>query len=64
MSAANTCINCTRTEQEVPILSLKFRGNQVGICSSCLPVLIHKPQQLADRLSGAEEIQPARHEHD
>jgi hypothetical protein len=51
------CINCGKNEHEVPILQAKFRGNELLICSSCLPVLIHKPQRLASKLEGAENIQ-------
>jgi hypothetical protein len=51
------CINCGKDEFEVPIMRAKFRGAELVICSSCLPVLIHKPQQLAAKLDGAESIQ-------
>ena len=63
MSNAAHCINCERSEDEAPILSVKFKGQDVGICSSCLPILIHKPQQLAGKLEGAGEIQPTPHSH-
>jgi len=44
------CLNCGITEQESPLLSLKFQEKEFYICPSCLPVLIHKPHQLAEKL--------------
>jgi hypothetical protein len=48
------CLNCSRPEIEIPLVSLRFAGNQTWICSQCLPVLIHQPQKLASRLAQAE----------
>lgn len=57
------CLNCQRPETAAPLVSLRYAGSQAWICSSCLPVLIHQPQQLVGRLAGAENIAPAAH-HD
>ena len=46
------CLNCGKSEQEVPLLHLTFKGESKHICAQCLPILIHKPQQLADKLPG------------
>ena len=53
------CLNCNRPETEIPLVSLRFQGDQAWICSQCLPVLIHQPQQLAGRLAQAENLTPA-----
>jgi len=58
------CVNCEKTEAEVPILRLRFRGQDVLLCSSCLPILLHRPEKLAGRLKGAEKIPVASHSHD
>ena len=50
------CLNCSRTEMEIPLLELRFSGSRAWICSQCLPLLIHKPQQLAGKLTGAGDI--------
>ncbi|MCA9926083.1 MAG: hypothetical protein KC419_13920 [Anaerolineales bacterium] len=66
MTSPNTtqyCLNCGRSEMEMPLVTLRHAGKQAWICSSCLPVLIHKPQQLAGKLQGAEQIEPANHDH-
>ena len=57
------CLNCSRSEADIPLVSLRHAGNQAWICSQCLPVLIHHPQQLIGKLAGAEQIEPAAH-HD
>jgi len=60
----NICLNCASSEQEKPLLSIKFQGNEIYICPQCLPVLIHKPANLADKLPGSENFgQPAEHHH-
>jgi hypothetical protein len=55
------CVNCGRTVEQVPLIPLMHRNGQTYICPQCLPVLIHKPQQLVGKLSGAEMLEP--HEH-
>ena len=50
------CFNCNRPETAIPLVNLRYAGKQTWICSQCLPVLIHHPQQLADKLAGAEKI--------
>ena len=52
------CLNCSRSETETPLVSLRHAGNQTWICTQCLPVLIHHPQQLIGKLAGAEKIEP------
>lgn len=61
MSVKN-CLNCGRSAQEIPLLRLEFRGVEHAICPQCLPTLIHKPQALAGKLPGAEELRPAKEE--
>ncbi len=56
-----TCLNCGRTDQQVPLVHLTFKDEAKYVCPQCLPVLIHKPQKLADKLPGLEIIPPADH---
>lgn len=53
------CLNCERTEAVVPLVSLRYKGDRAWICASCLPILIHKPGQLAGKLASAETLVPA-----
>ncbi len=57
-AADQICLNCGRSESVIPLVSLRYDGNQAWICSQCLPVLIHHPQKLAGKLSGAEVMTP------
>jgi hypothetical protein len=57
------CLNCERTENQIPLVSLRYAGSEAWICSQCLPTLIHKPHNLAGKLIGAERIEPASHDH-
>lgn len=58
------CIVCERSSQEVPVIRFEFKGQQHGICPTHLPILIHKPANLADKLPGIESMAPAEgHSH-
>ncbi|RME82933.1 MAG: hypothetical protein D6775_09470 [Caldilineae bacterium] len=54
-----TCLNCGRSEQQVPLVALRYNQTPGWICSQCLPILIHQPQRLAGKLKGAENLPPA-----
>ena len=55
------CLNCNRTDEQVPLIYFSFKGSEKYICPQCLPVLIHKTQLLADKLPGVEITPPADH---
>ena len=59
-----SCVHCDRGEDQAPLFSLRFKSREVWICSSCLPVLLHRPDRLVGRLPGAESLRPAVHDHD
>lgn len=46
------CLNCNKTEQEYPLLKLTYQGKELYICPQCLPILIHKPYELAGKIPG------------
>ena len=46
----SNCLNCGASEKDRPLITLNFQGRELFICPQCLPVLIHKPYQLADKL--------------
>lgn len=45
------CFSCQKNEEEVPLVKLRFGGKEIWICPQCLPALIHKPDELAEKLS-------------
>jgi len=55
------CLNCNRTDEKVPLISFFYKGDEKYICPQCLPIMIHKTQQLADKLPGVEITPPADH---
>ena len=60
----NVCLNCSRSEMDVPLVVLRYAGDQAWICSQCLPTLIHQPDRLIGKLADAEKLAPApEHDH-
>ncbi|HSW53608.1 MAG TPA: hypothetical protein VLH59_00845 [Ignavibacteriaceae bacterium] len=55
------CLSCNRSENEIPLVTLTYSSKPAYICSHCLPLLIHHPEQLIGKLKGAENIPPAEH---
>jgi hypothetical protein len=45
-----TCINCEKSEKDVAIIQFHYAGITAGICTTCLPTLIHHPEQLSSKL--------------
>lgn len=56
------CLVCGSTDDAVPLIPARYRGQTYHICSQHLPVLIHDPGKLAGLLPGAEDLAPAEHE--
>ncbi|MDP1544762.1 MAG: hypothetical protein Q8L87_01980 [Anaerolineales bacterium] len=55
------CLNCERTDEQLPLLTLTFKGEAKYICAQCFPTLIHKIHLLADKLPGVEITPPTDH---
>ena len=54
------CIVCETDSQNIPLVKFEYQSKDYHICSQHLPVLIHKPGELANVLSG---IDPTGAEH-
>ena len=50
------CIVCETTNQNAPLIQLDYQGQTLFICPTHLPVLIHHPEELVGKVSGAEEF--------
>ena len=58
------CLYCERSSDEVALIPLFYRDEQQWICPQHLPILIHKPAQLEDKLPGAVHFGASEgHEH-
>ncbi len=58
-TTAKECLNCKTTENDIPLLKLTYSKQPAYICSHCLPLLIHHPDELIGKLKGAENIPAA-----
>lgn len=56
------CFVCNQTQEQIPLINILYRSQQMWICPQHLPMLIHNPQQLAGKLPGAEGMSPAEHQ--
>lgn len=64
-NAEEKCLYCERDAGQVPLLALRYGKQALWICPQHLPILIHKPEQLADKLPGAVFLGGAEsHSHD
>ena len=52
-----TCLNCGTSEKDRPLLTIKFQNREFYICPQCLPILIHKPYQLGEKLPGIKSYE-------
>ena len=64
MPSAGKCIVCDRSAQQAPLLAVQYRDETYWICPQHLPILIHNPEQLAEKLPGLENlVGPQGHQH-
>ena len=50
------CVFCERSSEEVPLIAMQHRGEAAWICPQHLPILIHQPALLANKLPGAKNL--------
>ena len=63
--STDVCLYCERDSNQVPLLPVVFKGQDLWICPQHLPILIHKPAQLEGKLPGLTQLSPAEpHHHD
>ena len=53
------CLYCERNKSQVPLVPVHFKEAELWICAQHLPLLIHKPAELAGKLPGAERLTAA-----
>ena len=65
MANERRCLYCERDSNQVPLIALQFQEQSLWICPQHLPILIHKPEQVADKLVGATFVKdPEVHFHE
>ncbi|MBX3055308.1 MAG: hypothetical protein KF770_02450 [Anaerolineae bacterium] len=45
-----TCFNCSRTDEVIPLVVWSYRERPLPVCSACMPLLIHKWEQVTAQL--------------
>jgi hypothetical protein len=48
--SSRACLSCGRTEEEIPLVALRYTSREAHICPQCLPVLIHHTDRLTEQL--------------
>lgn len=56
------CLNCHRASDQVPLVGLRYAGQEHWICPQCLPILIHKPERMT-AVAGEWTKNPIEHDH-
>ena len=54
----HSCIHCGRSDEQVPLLIFFYKGAEHRICTEHLPVLIHEPIKLMDKLPDMDKLNP------
>ncbi len=58
------CVYCERSSDEIPVILFEYKGQQHGVCSNHLPLLLHKPEMFEGKLPEVGQWgEPAEH-HD
>lgn len=55
------CLYCGVDSQNAPLVTLQYQGQEIFICTSHFPILIHEPRMLAGKLAGAEKMEGHQH---
>ena len=64
MENLGRCLYCERNSDQTPLIALEYQGTAYKICPQHLPLLIHNPAKLANKLPGAENLGSAEgHNH-
>jgi hypothetical protein len=56
------CVYCEKNESLVPLVVIKYKGEDFWICTEHFPILIHRPHDLIGKLPDAETINPGDHD--
>lgn len=40
------CLNCGRTEAQMPLTTWRYQGRELRICPQCMPAFIHETEKV------------------
>ena len=55
-----SCLHCDASDQQVPLITLRYAARDAWICARCMPVLIHRTDELAAKLANMRESEGTR----
>jgi hypothetical protein len=55
------CLYCQRASDQIPLIQLEYKNERHWICPQHLPILIHRPAELAEFLPGIEKLEDFDH---
>lgn len=50
MNECYQCLICGRSETQLPLVAQRYRGQSIWVCTGCMPLVIHHPEEVRDRL--------------
>ncbi len=56
MSQKKECLVCHKSDNDIPLVKMEYRGEEIYICPQHIPLLIHEPEKLVGTLEGAENL--------
>lgn len=51
-----TCLVCKKNEDEIPLLIMTYKGEELRICPQHIPLLIHEPHKLVGMIDDADKF--------
>ncbi len=55
-----TCLNCNRSDDQVPLMAWRFQGRPLTVCPDCLPLLIHQREKIMVKWPWAVSEKPEK----
>jgi Zn-finger protein len=59
MTVDTVCFNCERSDADVPLIRWRYQGGGIWVCSQCMPLLIHKLEEVKNALRAARAQEEA-----
>ena len=53
--APAACLNCGRTQADVPLVTWRYQGRELQICPQCMPAFIHETAKVLAQWPASDE---------
>lgn len=51
----DVCLNCRRSEEQIPLTTWRYQGQELWICCECTPLIIHQKEKLLAKWQAAQQ---------